>query len=121
MAVMMVRLVSVAVMVNEPALLICRLLKLATPPEAMTEVVPPAKLPVFKVSPMVSPEPVPTFTTLLNWSSTVALRPIVPPAVIEFVGWVVMTTLFAAAGLTPKEFVVTVLTPVRLVSEAVMV
>ena len=76
---------------------------------------------MFKVSPMVSPEPVPEFTTLPKLSSTVALRPTVPPAVMGPAGWVVITSLLAAEGLTTKEFVATVLTPLRLVSEAVMV
>lgn len=119
-AVVMARELSVAVMVKVPVLVICRLLNVATPLIAATDVVPPAKLPVFKVSPMVSVDPVPEFTTLLNWSSTVALRPTVPPAVIELAGWAVITTLFGAAGLTPNEFVVAVLTPLRLVSEAVI-
>ena len=75
--------VSVAVIVYEPGLLICRLLKVATPLDAVAETVfpPVEKLPPARVSLMVSVEPVlPVVIALPNWSSTVTPTPKAVPA-----------------------------------------
>ena len=68
-------------MVKEPDLVSWSPLKLATPLVAGSDVVPPAKLPEESATEMVSFEPVPAVTTLLYWSSRVAPRLTVPPAV----------------------------------------
>ncbi len=52
---------------------------------------------------MVSFEPVPLETTLLNWSSRVTPRPTVPPAVMEPAGGVLMTSCEGAKAETVKE------------------
>jgi hypothetical protein len=80
------RLVSEAMIVTTPVLVIWRPLNVATPLEAVTEVVPAEKLPEERATETVSPEPAPVFTTLLNWSSRVTPRPTVPPAVIALAG-----------------------------------
>ena len=105
-----------------PDLLIWSPLKVATPLAAARDVVPPAKEPVDNVSLTVSVEPVfPVVMVFPNWSSTATVVPKFAPAPTVAGGWAVTTSLFSAAGLTVIWFVVAVLTPVRLVSEAVMV
>src|SRR5438132_3611484 len=116
--------VSLAVMVyGEPAVeLICSPLKLATPLAATTEVVPAAKLCEDSATLMVSIDPVfPVVIGLPNWSSTVTPSDTVPPAVIVLTGWVVITSLFSVAGLTVMELLIADVTPVWVVSLAVMV
>src|SRR5438105_4609316 len=101
--------VSLAVMVyGEPAVeLICSPLKLATPLAATTEMVPAAKLCEDSARLMVSVQPVlPVVIGLPNWSSTVTPSDTVPPAVIVPAGWVVITSLFSATGLTVMELLV---------------
>ncbi len=82
-----------------PTLLITRLLKLATPLVAATEVVPLAKLPEDSATVRVSVEPVPLVITLPNWSSTdTPTRD--GPAGRDAEGCEVTTSLLSAAGLT---------------------
>ena len=65
-------------------MLIWRPLKLATPLEAATDVVPAAKLPEDSATWMVSLEPVlPVVIVLPYWSSMVTPTDTVPPAVME--------------------------------------
>ena len=59
-----------------------KLLKVATPLTAVTEVVPEAKLPEDRVTLMVSVEPVPVEMGLPYWSSTVAPTENVDPLTI---------------------------------------
>jgi hypothetical protein len=81
--------------------LICNPLKLARPSEEDIEVLPAAKLPEDRATPIVSVDPVfPVVTVLPYWSSTVTLTETVPPAVIEDAGWVVTASLYSAAGFT---------------------
>src|SRR5580700_8583261 len=92
---------SEAVMVYVPAALIWRPLKFATPLDAVTVVVPPAKLPEDRATWMVSFEPVvPVVIVLPNWSSIVTPTETVPPAATGLAGCVVTVSLFSADGLT---------------------
>ena len=103
-----------------PVVLILSPLKLDTPLTAGTEVVPLAKLPEERATETVSLEPVPEETTLLNWSSRVAPTLTVPPAVID-AGCELMTNWVGVVGFTVRLLVAPALTPVLVVSEAVIV
>jgi hypothetical protein len=90
--------------------LICNPLKLATPFDAATDVVPAAKLPEDNATEIVSVDPVfPVVMVFPRLSSIVTVIETVPPAVIELAGWVVMTSLFSAPGLTVKALEFTAL------------
>ncbi len=103
-----------------PVVLILSPLKLATPLTAGTEVVPLAKLPEERATETPSPEPVPEETTLLNWSSRVAPTLTVPPAVID-AGCELMTNWVGVVGVTVTPDVVVAVTPVWVVSDALIV
>ena len=74
------------------------------------EVVPAAKLWELSATERVSVDPVPLVMALPYWSSTVTPTVTEPPAVMGLAGWLLMASLFSAAGVT-----VTVVEPVLLV------
>jgi hypothetical protein len=98
-------------------------LKLATPPDAATVVVPDKEPgPEATVSATVSVASVPEVITLPKVSSTEALNVVqVDPAVALVGGSVVKTTLLAAAGLTVVAGVEATVVRVLLLSVAVRV
>jgi hypothetical protein len=119
-AVVSVREESVAVKVQEPTFVIVTALKVATPPVAVTESVPPRVQ--LEVRAIVSVEPVPVAIRLPYWSSTeTAKLASVAPAVVVAGGSTVKTTLLAAAGVTVVAGLLVAVIRVREVSVAVRV
>jgi hypothetical protein len=101
-------------------LVIVTALKVATPPVAVTESVPPSVQ--VEVRAIVSVEPVPVAIRLPYWSSTeTAKLASVAPAVVVAGGSTVKATLFAAAGVTVVAGLLVAVIRVREVSVAVKV